>query len=327
MVGIPTVGRRDSLRDAIESVVAQTYSDWCVLVSDNSNSEDVRRLVESFHDPRVRYVGHVEDLGYVGNWNYLLSTGDTEFVSVLHDDDRYLPEYLERMVGALDANPGANWAFSNAYYITVQDGRHQLWLSNQEDELFPRKGRLFAALMFVTCVLSDSVVLRRSFPGEWRIPSHYEWMPDRAFFLELAAHHDAAYVATPLMEYSLSADSGSLVYQHGHVYNCAEELRYVHQLLARRELLLDGNVRRRLRARRPFWALALIAAIARMPAETKVHLVERPLEGLTGPEIVFCRWLLRSPRARRVIDLSLNGALRLRRRLQRRGAIRITRTI
>ena len=96
-VCIPTYNRSSLVRGAIESALSQGYEDLVVAVSDNASEDDTTFVVESIGDPRIRYsCATTSDTGLVDNFNSVMTTGDTEFLVVLPDDDRLLPGGLER---------------------------------------------------------------------------------------------------------------------------------------------------------------------------------------------------------------------------------------
>src|SRR4051794_29936209 len=101
-VGIPTFNRSGMLRGAIESVLAQTYPDFRVLVSDNASDDDTPDVVRSFGDDRIHYVRAEQNIGAAGNFRRVLELADTEFLVILPDDDVLYPGHLRAAVEVLD---------------------------------------------------------------------------------------------------------------------------------------------------------------------------------------------------------------------------------
>jgi glycosyltransferase involved in cell wall biosynthesis len=118
-VGIPTHGRPAYLAEAIECVTGQTFPDWRLTISENGEGNDfVARVVEPYlDDPRVSHVVVGENIGGAGNASRLLGTGAARCVGILHDDDRWGPEFLERRVRFLDANPSCGLVFSACDFV------------------------------------------------------------------------------------------------------------------------------------------------------------------------------------------------------------------
>lgn len=104
-VVIPTYRRDPLLSVAIASVLAQTVSPLEVLVVDDAASDDTRCLVESFHDPRLRY--HVNDHGRggAGTRNAGIDRARGTWVAFLDDDDAWLPGRLEQVRARILAGP------------------------------------------------------------------------------------------------------------------------------------------------------------------------------------------------------------------------------
>lgn len=95
-VVIPTFRRPLALQEAIESVLAQTFRNFEVLVIDDGPDEATRAVVESFEDPRVRYLVNTRTKGGSGARNTGIFAARGPWVAFLDDDDLWLPEKLER---------------------------------------------------------------------------------------------------------------------------------------------------------------------------------------------------------------------------------------
>src|SRR4051812_49422897 len=111
-VAIPTFNRAALLREAIASVLSQTFGDFEVIVSDNASVDQTADMVASFADKRLRYHRNTTNLGLVGNLNRCLSLARGTYITVIHDDDRMLPTNLERKVAALQRNPRLGFVHS-----------------------------------------------------------------------------------------------------------------------------------------------------------------------------------------------------------------------
>jgi glycosyltransferase involved in cell wall biosynthesis len=111
-VGIPTRNRSRWLRQAIESVLAQTYAEFRLVISDNASTDDTAAVVASFDDPRLSYHRSSVDLGMFGNLNRVSELAETEYVVVLPDDDLLYPDYLSSVVSILERHPYVSVAHS-----------------------------------------------------------------------------------------------------------------------------------------------------------------------------------------------------------------------
>ena len=120
-VVIPTYQRLTYLGQALESVLGQTYHDFEVVVSDNSAATQVRELVESYRDPRVRYRHNGHNIGLQANVIAGYRAARAALVTTLHDDDAWEPTYLQRLVPPMLADPSLTIAFCD-YHVMGPDG-------------------------------------------------------------------------------------------------------------------------------------------------------------------------------------------------------------
>jgi glycosyltransferase involved in cell wall biosynthesis len=112
-VCIPTYNRTRWLAGAIESVLAQTFTDFRLEIHDDASpGSAVRDVVASFDDPRIALVAHDTNVGIVGNFTRSLLAADTDYVLQIGDDDEARPDLLAAAVSALDRYPSAGLVHS-----------------------------------------------------------------------------------------------------------------------------------------------------------------------------------------------------------------------
>ena len=103
-VVIPTRERADTLRHCLETVVGQPCDRLEILVSDNASSPATRDVVESFADPRIRYVNTGQRLSMAHNYEFALSQVEAGWIVMLGDDDGLVAGQLEPTVELLEAS-------------------------------------------------------------------------------------------------------------------------------------------------------------------------------------------------------------------------------
>jgi glycosyltransferase involved in cell wall biosynthesis len=111
---IPAYARPEYLRQAIESVLDQTFTDIEVVITDDAG--DCEHVAESFGDARVRYSANATNLGMARNWEKALTLSRGKYVGLLMDDDRLLPSYVSTLHAVLEANSDVGVAFANHYF-------------------------------------------------------------------------------------------------------------------------------------------------------------------------------------------------------------------
>lgn len=205
-VGIPTRSRPASLRRALASVMRQTYSNWRVLVWDNGNLQANREVVRSFSDKRIEYVGRQSEEGVVPNFNYILANAHSPYCAILHDDDQYLPTYLQTMISAFDSYPSAGWAFCDALWGDQLPPNAELdkrWDSTRATPILLSPGpgttlRVFSGQLRVPC---PSAMFRGEVAEKERFDERYPIACDLDLFVRLAGRYPGVYVPQLLFHY------------------------------------------------------------------------------------------------------------------------------
>jgi hypothetical protein len=113
------MGRPEYVGDAIESVVAQSFSSWSLVVSENGrpSSRVAAAIKPHLSDPRVRHVEVGGELSAATHHTRMLQSGTASYVAVLHDDDRWHRDFLRDRVGLLEDEGRCAFAFSGARIV------------------------------------------------------------------------------------------------------------------------------------------------------------------------------------------------------------------
>lgn len=120
-VVIPTYNYARFLSESIQSVLDQTYTDFELVVVDDGSTDNTREVVESFHDPRIRYI-YQENQGVSAAQNTGTNVSVGEYICGLGSDDMYLPMNLEMKVKILNSCPEVGLVCSDAYIFDNKTG-------------------------------------------------------------------------------------------------------------------------------------------------------------------------------------------------------------
>jgi glycosyltransferase involved in cell wall biosynthesis len=202
-VGIPTFNRADLLRQAIESVLAQTYDNFRLLVSDNASTDETHEAVASFDDARLTYVRADRNIGMIGNFNRLIALAETEFLTLLPDDDRLYPDYLSSVIAVLQRHPRAGLVHTAVDEIGL-DSRVRKYaprLAEPNDPWTVEAGsRFLERSMTSTVICQSSATYRTRAIREARgMTTSEEPFADVPLFMRIAQNWDIAYLHRPLV--------------------------------------------------------------------------------------------------------------------------------
>lgn len=97
------------LGEAIESWLAQIYTNFELVIVDDASPEDLKSVVDKFHDNRIRFYRNEKNCGavdVVDNWNICLSYAKGDYIICMGDDDKLLPICLGEYVKLIEIYPG-----------------------------------------------------------------------------------------------------------------------------------------------------------------------------------------------------------------------------
>ena len=103
-IAIPVYNGERFIKQAIESVLDQTYPNFILKIVDNCSTDNTQEIINSFDDPRIEYIRNEKNIGMLPNWKKALDSANTKYVAVLFADDFYKPNFLEKTVHILENN-------------------------------------------------------------------------------------------------------------------------------------------------------------------------------------------------------------------------------
>jgi glycosyltransferase involved in cell wall biosynthesis len=165
-VVIPTFDRPDYLRLALAGVLAQSYGNLEIIVSDNASPEDPARIIAEFNDSRIRLHRHARTIGQTANFLAGIAQATGKYIAILGDDDVWRPDFIATLVAPMEADPQIVVAFCD-HDIIDGDGRLDAEKTEEVTRRFGRHAirdgahRPFAdiALLYrAICVVSGAVI-------------------------------------------------------------------------------------------------------------------------------------------------------------------------
>lgn len=129
---IPTRERAETLFWSLRTCVMQDCAELEIVVSDNFSGDNTKEIVDSVDDSRVRYINTGRRLSMSQNWEFGLAHATGEYVSILGDDDGFLPDSITAIDSLLRKYPGIKaitWAVSQyrwPNYIVEEDANKLL---------------------------------------------------------------------------------------------------------------------------------------------------------------------------------------------------------
>jgi glycosyltransferase involved in cell wall biosynthesis len=188
------------VREAIASVLAQTYRDFELIVVDDSSSDGSLSILQSFDDARVRIIRHQTNGGAALSRNDALAAARGELAAIMDADDVCVPTRLERQVAFLDANPQVGLVGCGVFdNIDAENAVLHTSYLPEDNEAIQRN------LMEQWCFLHSSIMFRRTlYETVGGYVSAFEPAEDHDFVLRILEHCEAHNLHERLVSYRLN---------------------------------------------------------------------------------------------------------------------------
>jgi len=106
-IGLPVYNGARHLAESIESLLAQTFIDFELIISDNASTDETETICRAYaaRDQRIRYVRQPENLGSARNWNFVVDLARGEYFKWASANDLCAPQMLEHCVEVMRSEP------------------------------------------------------------------------------------------------------------------------------------------------------------------------------------------------------------------------------
>jgi glycosyltransferase involved in cell wall biosynthesis len=122
-IGMPTRNGARFIARSIESLLAQDYPNWQLVISDNASTDETESIARSYAagDDRIRYDRSPTNIGVAANFNRVLGLAEGRYFMWAADHDLWAPSLISTCVTALEARPEAVLAYPGSLLIDEQD--------------------------------------------------------------------------------------------------------------------------------------------------------------------------------------------------------------
>ncbi len=205
---VPTLDRPDTLRQALESILQQTYRDFEIIVV-NDGGRDVSDIVQALDtERRISYVRHPVNRNLAAARNSGIGVARGKYLAYLDDDDRFYPEHLETLVAFLEQG-GFRAAYTDALRIT-QTKRGDRYTTVARDRPysndFDRDHLLVLNAFPVLCMMHDRACLEAVGGFDEALTSHEDW----DLWVRMSAQFPFRHLPTITAEFTHRVDGSSM---------------------------------------------------------------------------------------------------------------------
>lgn len=220
---IPAYNNPTGIKRLLDSVKMQTFTDYEVIITDDSTNDEVEKVVEA-SELDFRYSRNASRDGSTANWNKAIDLASGEYIKIMHHDDWFtFEDSLEKMVGMLDCNSDAVVAFSGTRQVSAEKSYDRC--ITKEDALLIKEDP--RNLFLGNTIGAPSSVIHRN--TDLRYDEKLKWLVDMDFYMSLLKNKsDFAYSTEPLVSIGVSEEQITNTCQENRDVNI-REYKYVYE--------------------------------------------------------------------------------------------------
>ena len=152
-VAIPVYNDEKYLREAIDSILHQTYKDFILLIINDGSTDSIQDIIASYTDKRIKLINHPCKMGRPAARNTALEAADTKYLAWMDADDISLPDRLQKQISFLDSHPKISVCGSRVRYFHDMRGTSRHPATSSE---------ILATTLFHPAIANPSAVIRLS---------------------------------------------------------------------------------------------------------------------------------------------------------------------
>jgi glycosyltransferase involved in cell wall biosynthesis len=196
-----------TLREAIDSILGQTYRDWELILWDDCSTDSSASIAASYSDSRIRCFLSPADVPLGKARNDAIEHASGDWIAFLDQDDVWLPHKLEKQVALADDDVGLIYGRTVRFY---PDGWQRDYDHAHEYQLLP-EGNIFSLLFSRSCFIAMSSAMFRNsaIDAIGGIPEAIRIIPDYYLYVAVARKFRVRAVQEVVCRYRMHPDSMS----------------------------------------------------------------------------------------------------------------------
>ena len=194
---LPAYNAAAYIRDAIDSVLTQTFIDFELLIVDDGSTDSTREITRSYDDPRIRLIASDRNVGLTASLNHALAQARGEFVARQDADDVSEPDRLDVQLTFLRHRP--HIALVGSWFTVIDTHGHPV-----RRVTLPTGDLGLRWAMWFSCPFVHSAMMWRRLPVQNSVGGYDErfvYAQDYELWIRVVAHFRAATVPAYLLRY------------------------------------------------------------------------------------------------------------------------------
>lgn len=152
---MPAYNSAKYISDSVNSVIAQTYPDWELLIADDCSTDNTVEIINSFSDPRIKLLKNKRNSGAAESRNYALREAKGKWIAFLDSDDIWAPDKLKKQLEFMKSN---GYAFTYTDYRICLNGKWMPYINTGPDFVDKRKMYNYCYFSTITVMYDRDVI-------------------------------------------------------------------------------------------------------------------------------------------------------------------------
>lgn len=192
------------LREAIDSVLEQNFTDFNFLIINDGSTDDSEKIILSYNDNRIAYIKNEKNIGLVNTLNKGIDLIDTRYIIRMDGDDISMPGRFKRLVEEMDTHPEMGVISS---YLKLFGDKTQTWKMPLNDREI-KAGLIFnSTIAHAPCIIRTEVLKRHNI----RYSNNFPHMEDWDLWFRLMKHTTFLGIPEVLYRYRIFGNNITIV--------------------------------------------------------------------------------------------------------------------
>ncbi len=197
-IGLPVYNGGEFLEEVLNSILAQTWTDFELIISDNASTDHTPTICAKYAamDARIRCYRNSTNIGGGPNENRVVELSRGEYFCWIGHDDRYAPDYIGSCVEVLDSHPEIVHCYT--VFVTMDENGRQTGTITRNHATSKHPFQRFIRIACARDFLEESYGLTRADALKWSLLVQPYTASDRTLLAEISLHGQFYQVPRPL---------------------------------------------------------------------------------------------------------------------------------
>ncbi len=191
---MPVYNGEKYLREAIDSILSQTYSDFEFIIINDCSTDSTEEIILSYSDNRIVYIKNEKNMGVAATLNRGLDIAKGEYIARMDADDISLPKRFEKQIGFMEKHKNVAVCGTWVEFFGAANSVFKNPISKEETKV---------SLLFNSCIAHPTAMIRTNIAQCYKYDSEYEGLEDYELWYRISLEYDITNIPDVLLKYRI----------------------------------------------------------------------------------------------------------------------------